>query len=127
MENAPERSFKTPYMNAKYITGSLFLLSIILPFWLAPQESKAFLSYENWGSFQHHLPMYFFYITFAYVSVWSYRKNLSLIIVLGLLSCLYLMAQLHITNWLRFGIWLIIGLVIYFSYGYRNSRLNTNS
>jgi APA family basic amino acid/polyamine antiporter len=27
------------------------------------------------------------------------------------------------TNWLRLGIWLVIGLVIYFAYGARHSRL----
>jgi hypothetical protein len=34
------------------------------------------------------------------------------------------MAQLEITNWLRFGIWLLIGLVIYALYGFRHSKLN---
>jgi len=35
----------------------------------------------------------------------------------------YLMAQLGITNWMRFIIWLIVGLVIYFSYSRRHSKL----
>ncbi len=127
MDNPPERSFKTPYINSKYITGSMLVLSIVLPCYFAPEDVRAFLTFDKWENIQHHLPMYLFFITFAWLSVWSYRKNLSLIIVLGLLSCLYLMAQLHITNWLRFGIWLVIGLVIYFSYGYKNSRLNIQS
>ena len=33
------------------------------------------------------------------------------------------MTQLGYTNWLRFLIWLVIGLVIYFTYGHRNSLL----
>jgi hypothetical protein len=33
------------------------------------------------------------------------------------------MTELGITNWLRFGIWLAIGLVLYFVYGVRHSRL----
>ncbi|MBP7534217.1 MAG: hypothetical protein KA783_07195, partial [Chitinophagales bacterium] len=43
--------------------------------------------------------------------------------VLGLLSCFYLMTELGWTNWLRFLIWLIIGLVIYIFYGYNHSKL----
>ena len=50
-------------------------------------------------------------------------KNLSLIPVLGLLSCFYLMASLEYESWIRFLVWLIIGLVIYFSYSYKNSVL----
>lgn len=40
-------------------------------------------------------------------------------------ACLYLMAQLPVITWIRFGIWLAIGLVIYFGYGYRHSALRT--
>jgi len=50
-------------------------------------------------------------------------KNLSLIPVLGLLLCSYLMTQLEIVNWLRFLGWLTVGLIIYFSYGLWHSRL----
>ena len=55
---------------------------------------------------------------------WAGLENLSLIPVMGLLSCLYLMTELGYTNWIRFLIWLGIGLVIYFTYSYKNSRLN---
>ena len=59
----------------------------------------------------------------VYDSAWTF-KNLSLIPVLGLLSCMYLMTELGYTNWLRFLIWLAIGLIIYFTYSYKNSNLN---
>jgi basic amino acid/polyamine antiporter, APA family len=47
----------------------------------------------------------------------------SLIPMLGLVSCLYMMAELGLSNWIGFGIWLAVGLVIYFLYGNRNSLL----
>jgi APA family basic amino acid/polyamine antiporter len=42
---------------------------------------------------------------------------------LAILACLGLICGLEISNWLRLVIWLAIGLVVYFAYGYRNSVL----
>lgn len=44
-----------------------------------------------------------------------------LIPALGILSCFYLIAYLSPVTWWRFLIWFIIGLLVYFSYGYQNS------
>ena len=46
---------------------------------------------------------------------------------LGLLSCLGLIAYLPPTSWVRFFLWLLVGLVVYFAYGYRHSRLRSMS
>ena len=43
--------------------------------------------------------------------------------LLGALSCLYLMLNLPLITWLRFGIWLLLGLVIYFLYSRQHSLL----
>ena len=43
--------------------------------------------------------------------------------VLAVVSCLYLMSKLPLTTWIRFGVWLAIGLVLYFAYGYTHSKL----
>jgi APA family basic amino acid/polyamine antiporter len=47
--------------------------------------------------------------------------------VLGFLSCAYLMWNLSLITWEYFGGWMAAGLVIYFGYGYRRSRLATAS
>ena len=44
---------------------------------------------------------------------------------LGVAACLYIMYGLPPQAWIRFGWWLLIGIVIYASYGYRHSRLRT--
>ena len=43
--------------------------------------------------------------------------------ILSLFSCLLLMASLTVENWIRFFVWLAIGLVIYFLYSRRRSAL----
>jgi basic amino acid/polyamine antiporter, APA family len=45
--------------------------------------------------------------------------------LITIFTCLLLMAGLPIMNWIRFFVWMIIGLVLYYSYGRRNSTLNT--
>ncbi|HLM62497.1 MAG TPA: amino acid permease, partial [Pyrinomonadaceae bacterium] len=80
---------------------------------------------ESWFSaFSHKIPMIFFIIIALMLLVLSFVKKLSLIPILGLLSCLYLMTELGVTNWLRFSIWMLVGLLIYVFYGYRNSNLH---
>ena len=81
--------------------------------------------YESgWGLFMHKIPMWIFIILCGFIGYYSVVKNLSLIPVLGLLSCLYMMCELGISNWIGFGIWLLVGLVVYFLYGYKHSKLN---
>jgi len=43
--------------------------------------------------------------------------------ILSALACLYLMSNLTLATWPRFGVWLVVGLVIYVGYGRRNARL----
>jgi APA family basic amino acid/polyamine antiporter len=47
--------------------------------------------------------------------------------VLGILCCLYLMAGLPWVTWVRFGIWLVVGLLLFFLYGYRKSRIGSHT
>ena len=43
--------------------------------------------------------------------------------ILGVVSCLYLMHGLPWITWIRFGVWLFVGMVVYFFYGFRRSRV----
>jgi APA family basic amino acid/polyamine antiporter len=80
--------------------------------------------YESgWGLFKHKIPMWIFLFICLVITYYCVTKNLSLIPVLGLLSCLYMMCELGISNWIGFGIWLVVGLVVYFAYGFHNSKL----
>lgn len=80
---------------------------------------------SGWDLFQHKIPMWIFILVTLIITYYCITKNLSLIPVLGLLSCFYMMCELGISNWIGFGIWLIVGLIIYFFYGYKKSKLAT--
>jgi basic amino acid/polyamine antiporter, APA family len=114
--NRPPSKFRVPHISGKYIIPALFLFSVILILMYAPEHFKSLITKEG-------MPMLVFWVVTTIVSVLSFTKDFSLIPVLGLLSCFYLMAQESHTNWYRFLIWLCIGLVIYFLYGRKNSRL----
>jgi len=79
---------------------------------------------SGWGLFKHKIPMWIFFAICCMITWYCIKKDLSLIPVLGLLSCLYMMCELGISNWIGFGIWLVIGLVVYFLYGFKHSKLN---
>jgi basic amino acid/polyamine antiporter, APA family len=71
------------------------------------------------------------------VIVFRYRKPdaprtfrlplMPLVPAFGVVSSGFLMLQLHWETWLRFIVWLVIGLVIYFGYGRRHSLMNPDS
>lgn len=105
--------FKIPYINGKYIVGILFLLTI----------SYAIYSGNFISMIQNKPLMVLFWVTWLGLSILSFNINTSLFPVCGVLTNLYLMTELGWSNWRMFIIWLAIGLVIYFMYGNKHSKL----
>lgn len=64
-----------------------------------------------------------FWLLMIGLSVLTILKNYSLIPLMGVATCLYLLTGMTLSNWLWFGGWLVLGLIFYFAYGIRNSRL----
>ena len=50
-----------------------------------------------------------------------------LIPILSVLASLWLMLNLQTTTWIRFGIWMLVGFVVYFGYSVRHSRVRQGS
>lgn len=83
------------------------------------------IKYESgFDLFKHKIPMWIFLFVLVGLAVWSHKQNLSLIPLLGLICCLYMMAELSVWNWIYFTIWLLVGLLIYFGFSRKNSKLN---
>jgi APA family basic amino acid/polyamine antiporter len=118
--------FKVPYVNAQFIFPAILIAVSLLAYKYFPDDTKSFCSFDGgWDAIKHRIPNYAFVFLCICVCLNGFRKKYSLIPVLGLISCSYLMTTLGILNWLRFIIWLIIGLVIYFTYGKKHSKLAT--
>ncbi|HEK20927.1 amino acid permease [Mucilaginibacter sp.] len=115
-EAAVRGKFRLPYINSQFIVPALFIIGVYF--------GRHWISGLFEGEALHHkFPYFLFLLLSLTLSILAFVKKLSLIPVLGLLSCFYLMAELEYESWIRFLAWLVIGLVIYFSYGYKNSVL----
>jgi len=76
-----------------------------------------------------------FAFTLVCIGIWILRRRepnrprafktpwVPVVPILGVLACVYLMFGLPWITWLRFGLWLLAGMVVYFLYGFRRSRL----
>ena len=132
LQNDPNRlqsKFKTPYLNGKWIVPAMFVTAVILFEKYYPGGFKAYLNFADakgnitWDVIRTKVPFFLFGITFIVTTILSFIKNYSLIPVMGFLCCTYLLSESGTTNWERFLIWLVIGLLLYFVYGYKNSKI----
>ena len=130
-EQKIERRFRTPYINSKYLIPALVLLIALWFSFFNREAVNTFFSLHDpadptlgiWEVVKHKIPLLIYLVVVLIVTFYCFKKSLSLIPVLGLLTCGYLMTELGWTNWARFLIWLLIGLVLYFMYGRRHSKL----
>ncbi len=125
-KNRPESKFKAPYVNGKWIVPLLFITTCVLIWKFNPEGLKSFFTFHdakgesNWSE---KVPYLGFGIVFLGTTVLTFLRNYSLIPILGFLCCSYLLCESGTTNWQRFLIWLLVGLCIYFFYGFKNSKL----
>ena len=116
-KDKPKSKFKVPFVNGQFIIPALFIGAVILIVTKVPSHfTEDIWTKDTW-------PMAVFWLVALIIAIASFIKKFSLIPVLGLLSCLYLMSQETHKVWMRFLIWLVVGLAIYFLYSFKNSKL----
>ena len=92
--------------------------------WLVSGQLGKLQAFETgWPVLKHRLPLWIFLLVTLVMAIRAYTRRLSLIPLLGMVCCLYMMSEMGISNWTGFGAWLAVGLVIYLAYGHRHSRL----
>ena len=119
--------FKVPYVNGKYIVGAGFLVGLYLVYQYGGESLSEWTNMASTEILLHKSLVIIFWLTWLVLSVLSFKKNFSLLPVMGVLINLYLMSELGASNWIIFIIWLLIGLVIYFAYGYKHSKLRNQN
>ena len=116
-KDRPESKFKVPYVNAQFIYPVLLIGAAVWIYLSFPDYfTNDIWTRETW-------PQGLFWIVALALAVVTFTRKLSLLPILGMVSCLYLMSQETHKVWMRFLIWLVIGLLIYFLYSYSHSKL----
>lgn len=134
-EKIPGR-FNLPYINAQYVYPMIVLGTIAIIVAAAPGYFSGLLNFDFSNNADYtggkagfmdlatpNISLIVFWMSCVVFSVLAFIKKYSLIPLMGLSTCLYLLTGMTKSNWAWFFGWLIIGLIIYFLYGYRKSRL----
>ena len=134
--------FHIPFINGQFIFPVLILGTLaLLTFTIKNKMGYSYVAELLNGDFKNYtddaimkdklffttdiakLTTIIFWISALLLSVAAFVKKYSLIPLMGLITCLYLLTGMTTSNWLWFIGWLAIGLVIYFMYGYKKSKL----
>ena len=142
------KRFQLPYINGQFIVPILFVGFVVL-FWqrisqgvpnifdsTAPYFKQAALSdfkevvpsaeeLQDATKLLYHRTILFslFLLAAMLIVVNTFLKKWSLIPILGVLFCSYLLIEIPVKSWLLFFCWMGLGLLIYFNYGYKKSKL----
>ena len=119
------KGFHVPYINSRIALPLVWAgVAVVLYFW-NPPELRELGRLTNFTFDRDDLPLFIFIIAAIILTLMGIIRKLSLIPLLGLLSSLFLMVHLGFTNWMRFFVWLAIGMIIYVFYSRRHSRLRS--
>lgn len=118
-------NFVIPYLNSRY-SYPLCIFGLTL-LGLATDRTAFFHFLFPHGtgpliSFTECIPSLFFILEVFALILLSVMKAYSLIPILGLTCCGYLLSQLGFQNWVKFFIWIALGVLIYFCYGIWHSK-----
>jgi APA family basic amino acid/polyamine antiporter len=127
-EFAGEKRF-VPYISSRYLAPIIFLIMFGLIYTYNREGLTGIFDFtaadkSSFSVFTEKIPYLVFLPFSVAMTILCIAKRLSLIPVLGVMCCTYLMTELGWTNWFRFAVWLLFGFVIYFFYSYKHSKLH---
>ncbi|MBS1754094.1 MAG: amino acid permease [Ferruginibacter sp.] len=132
--------FHLPYINSQFIFPLVVLGGIITAYSLSKTYFSDMFNFDFSSNADYvagklsfmdlatpNITLIIFWISALILAVVTMYKKYSLIPMMGLITCMYLLTGMTKNNWAWFIGWLILGLIIYFLYGYKKSRLATGA
>ena len=118
--------FHLPFISSRIIFPVLILAALAILYFKTDGYFSSILNFNvsDEATLTYNFSAVIFWITAILLAFGAILKNWSLIPLMGLITCLYLLTGMTAMNWAWFGGWLLIGLVVYFFYGYRKSKLS---
>ena len=104
--------FHLPYINGKIIFPVLFLGALGTFYYFEPQFFDTIMDWKDPKEGEFRASIFFFFIVNFILCGVAFAKNLSLIPLIGLSSCLYLLTGMSHNNWFWFGLWFALGFVL---------------
>jgi APA family basic amino acid/polyamine antiporter len=131
-----EGRFNMPHFNAQFIFPALILAAILILAYWAPGYFADMFNYDFSANADYiekkvtfmdlaipKISLIIFWLSAIILAIMAFVKKYSLIPLMGVTTCLYLLTGMTKSNWAWFLGWLGLGLIIYIFYGYRKSRL----
>lgn len=118
VDHASRQGFRLPYIDSRWIVPPIFLIFV---YFTRHRIADAF---THLGSDALQEILFLLFIGVAGIlSVLCFLRRYSLIPVMGVLFCSYLLIEIPAKSWQWFLVWMLAGLTVYFLYGYRKSKL----
>ena len=128
--------FNMPYINGQFIFPLIVVGALIGVSFLSKTYFSDIFNFDFTGNTDYvsgkksfmdvatpNLSLIIFWLSAIALAIFSFIKKYSLIQLMGLITCMYLLTGMTKANWLWFLAWLAIGLLIYFAYGFKKSKL----
>lgn len=130
--------FQMPYINGQFIFPVIVIAAFIVAHLLSNTyftdifkfdftSNPDFVSgkYSYWDLATPNISLIIFWSFAIILAVLAFAKKFSLIPLMGVITCAYLLTGMSKSNWVWFIGWLCLGLVVYFLYGNKKSKLRT--
>jgi amino acid transporter len=128
--------FNLPYINGQFLFPAVVIGAMVGAQLLSKNYFTNLLHFDFSGNEDYlsgkksfmdmalpQISLIIFWLSALVLSAFSLVKKYSFIPLMGVITCMYLLTGMSKSNWIWFIGWLVLGIVFYFLYGYRKSKL----